>query len=399
MKHRILVAAVAAAVMAATPVAITPAFADGHGHKKVKVGFMQGFAGGRGIFGRYSFEGFELALEHLGGKLGGMEVELHKKDTQHKPDVARTIMNEFIKKERVNFIAGITWSNVLAAVWKQAFRAKTFLISANAGWSGMDGKNCNPYFFRASWNNDMIPEAMGRLMKKEGITDVFELSANYQAGKDMLAGFNRTYQQPTKGKILYKLGNNDWQAEISQIRAIKPKAIFGFLPGGMGISFMKQYKAAGLDKQVKLYTVFTVDYGTIGAHGKNAIGSYHTTFWNSDSKDAVNQKFINDYIKKYGKHPSMFSVQGYDAALLIDLGVKGAGGDLKNHDGIIKSMRTANIKSPRGKFTYNVNHSPIQDYYKREVVADASGKPKIVVRGKVASMAKDSHYTKCKMKW
>lgn len=394
MKNQVLVAAAAAAAIVTAPAVTAPVAAEG-----VKVGYMQGFAGGRGIFGRYGFEGFELALDHLGGKLGGMDVELTKKDTQHKPDVARTIMNEFIKKERVNFVAGITWSNVLAAVWKQAYRSKTYLISANAGWSGMDGKNCNPYFFRASWNNDMIPEAMGKLMREQGIKDVFELSANYQAGKDMLAGFNRQYKQKTKGKILYKLGNNDWQAEISQIRAIKPSAIFGFLPGGMGVSFMKQYKAAGLDKTVKLYTVYTVDYGTLGAHGTNAIGTFHTTFWNSDSKDAVNQKFIKDYIKKYGKHPSMFSVQGYDAALLIDLGVKGSKGNLKDHKAITTAMRTADIKSPRGKFTYNVNHSPIQNYYKREVVAGADGKPVIRVVERVAEMAKDSHYKKCKMAW
>ena len=182
-------------------------------------------------------------------------------------------MNEFIKKERVNFVAGITWSNVLAAVWKQALRAETFLISTNAGWSGMDGKNCNPYFFRASWNNDMMPEAMGKLMRDEGVEDVFELSANYQAGKDMLAGFNRQYKKKTKGKILYKLGQSDWQAEISQIRAIKPKAIFAFTPGAMGVSFMKQFKAAGLDKDIKLYTVFTVDYGTLKGLGESAVGT------------------------------------------------------------------------------------------------------------------------------
>ena len=184
MKKQVLIAAASAAAIVATPAAFAPVSAAG-----VKVGYMQGFAGGRGIFGRYGFEGFELALDHLGGKLGGMDVEVIKKDTQHKPDVGRTIMNEFIKKDRVNFVAGITWSNILAAVWRQAYRSKTYLISANAGWSGMDGKNCNPYFFRASWNNDMSPEAMGRLMREEGIDGVFELSANYQAGKDMLAGF------------------------------------------------------------------------------------------------------------------------------------------------------------------------------------------------------------------
>ena len=384
----------AAAVLAAAPGA-SPSLADG-----VKVGFLNGFSGGRGIFGRYQWEGFMLAVEdHLGGKLGGLKPEVIKKDTQHKPDVGRQIVNEFIKKDKVSFIAGITWSNVLAAVWKQPLKAKTFLISTNAGWSGMDGKNCNPYFFRSGWNNDMMPEAMGKLMRDEGIEGVFELSANYQAGKDMLAGFNRQYKKPTKGKILYKLGQSDWQAEISQIRAIKPSSIFAFLPGAMGVSFMKQYKAAGLDKEVKLYTVFTVDFGTLSAHGQNAVGSYHTNFWNHQSDNPANQRFVKDYIKKYGHHPSNFSVQGYDGALLIDLGIRGANGDLKNHDAIRNAMRTAAIKSPRGKFSYNVNHSPIQDYWKREVVNGPDGKPTIVTRGKVFANAKDSHYTKCKMKW
>ena len=393
MKKPLLLAVAATVALTAGPV-VSPSVADG-----LKVGYMNGFAGGRGIFGRYQWEGFMLAVDQLGGKLGGMETEIIKKDTQHKPDVGRQIMNEYIKKDRVQFVAGITWSNVLAAVWKQPFRAKTFLISTNAGWSGMDGKNCNPYFFRSGWNNDMMPEAMGKLMRDEGVEEVFELSANYQAGKDMLAGFNRQYKKPTKGKILYKLGQSDWQAEISQIRAIKPKAVFGFLPGGMGISFLKQFKAAGLGGQVPVYTVFTVDFGTLNAHGENAIGTYHTSFWDNDSKDPVNQQFISSYIKKYGHHPSMFSVQGYDGALLIDLGARGSGGDLKNHDGIRKAMRTADIKSPRGKFTYNVNHSPIQDYYKREVIAGPDGKPQIVVRGKVFAMAKDSHAHKCKMTW
>ena len=173
MKKSVLVAAVATMAFLTAP-ATTPSFAEG-----VKVGFMNGFPGGRGIFGRYQWEGFMLAVEdHLGGKLGGLTAEVIKKDTQHKPDVGRQVMNEYIKKDRVSFVAGITWSNVLAAVWKQALNSKTFLISTNAGWSGMDGKNCNPYFFRASWNNDMIPEAMGKLMRDEGVSDVFELSAN-----------------------------------------------------------------------------------------------------------------------------------------------------------------------------------------------------------------------------
>ena len=391
MKKQLLILGAAAAIFTAGPGVISPVVSE-----TVKIGFMNGFPGGRGIFGRYQWEGFQLALDHLGNKMGGMNVEVMKADTQHKPDVGRTIMNKFIKKDKVHFVTGITWSNVLAAVWKQAFKAKTFLISSNAGWSGMAGKNCNPYYFQGSWNNDMQPEAMGMLMKKEGIKDVFLISANYQAGKDMLNGMMRRYGSPAKGKILYKLGNQEWSAELSQIRAAKPGAIYGFLPGGMGVSFGKQYKAAGLDKVAKLYTVFTVDNGTLKGHGKNAIGTYHTSFWNNTSKDPVNLRFVTDYTKKYGHLPSGFSVQGYDAALLIDLGVRGSKGNLKDHDAIRNSIRTADIKSPRGKFKFNRNHSPIQNYYKREVIADAKGNPKIVTRGVVMEMAGDSHVGKCK---
>ena len=390
-KHALIAAAVALAITSA-PAAITPvAAAD-----TVKIGFMNGFPGGRGIFGRYQWEGFQLALDHLGNKMAGMNVEVFKADTQHKPDVGRTIMNKFLKKDKVHFVTGITWSNVLAAVWKQAFKAKTFLISSNAGWSGMAGKHCNPWYFQGSWNNDMQPEAMGMLMKNEGIKDVFLISANYQAGKDMLNGMMRRYKSPAKGKILYKLGNQEWSAELSQIRAAKPGAIYGFLPGGMGVSFGKQYRAAGLDKVVKLYTVFTVDNGTLKGHGSNAIGTYHTSFWNNTSKDPVNVRFVKDYTKKYGHLPSGFSVQGYDAALLIDLGVRGSKGNLKDQDAIRNAIRTADIKSPRGKFKFNRNHSPIQNYYKREVIADANGNPKIITTGMVMEMAGDSHVGKCK---
>ena len=395
MKTKLIMTAAAAALIA-LPMLPQPATAQ---EKEVRVGFMNGFPGGRGIFGRDQRDGFLLALGHLGGKLGGLPAKIVIGDTQHKPDVGRQVMDKFLKKDKVHFVAGITWSNVLAAVYKQALKSKTFLISTNAGWSGLDGKFCNPYFFRSSWNNDATPEAMGKALQLENLNDVYLLSANYQAGKDMLTGYLRHYKGKVAGRTLYKLGNSDWAAEISTIRASKAKAIFAFTPGGMGISFVKQFKASGLDKTVKLYTVFTVDWMTLGAHGKNAIGTFHTSFWDADSKNPANVRFKRDYEKKYKRKASMFGVQGYDAALLIDLGVRGANGNLKDHDAIRAAMRTANIDSPRGGFIYNVNHSPIQNYYKREVVADEKGNPKIVTREIVFRGHKDAYYTQCKMKW
>ncbi len=376
-------------------VASSPAIAQ----DQVKIGFINTFSGSRAVFGKHQKDGFELALDHLGRKIGGLEVEVIYGDDQAKSDVGRQQAEEMVKRHKVHFVAGITWSNVLAAIQKPVTRSKTFLVSTNAGWSGMAGKHCSPFFFSTSWNNDQTPEAMGKLLQDEPIDNVFLISANYQAGKDMIRGFQRYYKKSVAGKILYKLGQMDYQAELSQIRAAKPGAVFGFLPGGMGIAFIKQYRAAGLHQTIPLYTVFTVDYLTLKGHGKNAIGTFHTNYWDLDADNPVNQRFIKDYMQKYGYHPSHFAAQAYDAPFLFDSAVRAVNGDLSNKDGMRQAMRQADFPSVRGKFTYNVNHFPIQNFYKREVIADANGNPKIVTRGVVFERHKDSYYKACNMQW
>ena len=389
MKTTLFAVAASAALIAAPVAAQGP----------VKVGFLNTFSGKAAVFGKHAKDGFELGLDHLDRKMAGLDVEVIYGDDQRKPDVGRQEVDSMIKKDKVNFVTGITWSNILAAVQKPVIRSETFLISANAGWSGMAGKHCSPFFFSTSWNNDQTPESMGKLLQDEDIDNVFLLSANYQAGKDMVAGFNRYYKKKVAGKIFYKLGQTDYQAELSQVRAANPGAIFGFFPGGMGIAFVKQYQASGLADKIPLYTVFTVDHMTLKAHGKAAIGTYHTNFWDLDSELPANQRFIKDYIAKYGYHPSNFSAQAYDAALLIDSAVRGVDGDLSNKDGMRDAMRKADFDSVRGKFTYNTNHIPIQNFYKREVVADENGEPKIVTSGVVFENHKDSYAQDCKMKW
>ncbi|MDA0240844.1 MAG: ABC transporter substrate-binding protein [Proteobacteria bacterium] len=392
----LFVASAAAAAMIAGTMASTPVLAQ---DKEVRVGFLAGLSGGRGAFGKVEKEGFDLAIDHLGGKLGGLPIKYFVEDTQNKPDVGRQQMDKLIKKDKVHFVAGITWSNVLAAVYKQALDNEVFLISVNAGWSKLSGELCNPYFFRASWNNDDTPEAMGQALQASNLKDVWLMAPNYQAGKDMVSGFTRYYKGKITGTTFFKLGQSDYQAELSQIRAAKPSSIFAFAPGGMGVALVKQYKAAGMDKTIPLNTAFVVDYLTLGAFGKSAIGNVHASFWDPTSKNPANVRFIADYKKKYGKHPSMYAVQGYDAALLIDLGVRAAGGDLSNKDAIRAGMRSANISSPRGGFQFNNNHNPIQNYYKRQVVAGPDGEPTIVTTETVFRAHKDAYHTECKMNW
>lgn len=366
--------------------------------QSVKIGYINSMSGGPGIFGKHGKDGWDLGLDHLGGKLGGLKVEMFYGDTQRKPDVARQLVDKLIKRDRVEIIAGITWSNILAAVQRPVTRAKKILISTTAGWSGMAGKNCSAYFFSTSWNNDQAPEAMGQLMNNENVDNVFLLSANYQAGKDMLTGFERFYKGKIAGRILYRLGQRDYQAEISQIRAAKPGAIFGFVPGPMGIAFVKQYRAAGLDKTIPFYSVFTIDYLTLKGHGKNVIGTYHTAYWDNTSKRPDNQKFIKDFIAKYGYHPSIFAAQAYDAPFLVDAGIRGVNGDVSDKKGMIRAMEKVTYLPTKGKFSYNVNHIPIQNFYKREVIADADGNPTIVAREAVFKNHKDAYYKQCPAK-
>lgn len=384
--RRLLVAAAATALIA------SPALAQ---DKEVRVGFINTFSGGAAVFGKHQRDGFELGLDHLNRQLGGLPAKVTYEDDQRKPDVGRQGAQKLLQKDKVHVVAGITWSNVLAAVQRPVIRAKKILISTNAGWSAMAGKNCSAYFFSTSWNNDQTPEAMGELMNAEKLDNVFLLSANYQAGKDMLTGFERFYKGKVGGRILYRLGQRDFQAEISQIRAVKPSAVFGFVPGGMGIAFVKQYRAAGLDKTIPFYSVFTVDYLSLPGHGKDAIGTYSTAYWDVSSKREANQKFINDFKKKYGYHPSIFAGQAYDAAFLIDQGVKGAGGNPNDTKAMIAAMEKVTYLPTKGKFAYNSNHIPIQNFYKREVIADANGNPQIVTRGVVFENHKDAYYKKC----
>ena len=365
----------------------------------VKIGHINTFSGGGAVFGKHAKDSIELALEHLGGKVGGLDVEMIYVDDQLKPDVGKQVAKKLILQDKVNFVTGITFSNVLAAVQGDIKRSKAFGIITNAGWSGMAGKQCAENIFTTSWNNDQTPEAMGKLLQDEGIDGVYLMAPNYQAGKDMISGFKRFYKRSTVGQTLVPLGQNDYAVEIANIRAANPKAVFYFLPGGMGIAFGKQWAAAGMQGKIGLYSVFSVDWLTLPALGELAIGNFHTSWWSPDLVNEQNKRFVADYVKKYNYHPSMYGAQAYDMVFLVDSAVRAVKGDLSNRDGIRDALRAANFNSLRGPFRYNTNHVPIQNFYKREVVAGKDGKPMIVNRGVVLRDHKDSYYQDCKMKW
>lgn len=383
MKKIIMTAAVIASLFAAPAIAET-----------VKIGYMTTLSGGAGIIGKQMQNAVNLAMDHTGGKLGGMDAEVIFADDQRKPDVAKQLANRLIKGDKVDVVAGVIWSNLLMAIHKQVTRSDTLLISSNAGPSPIAGENCHENFFSLSWQNDQTPEGMGKHMQDNGVTSVYLMAPNYQAGKDMLSGFKRHYKGEIVGEVYTKLGQSDFQAELSALRASKPAATFVFQPGGMGINFVKQWNQAGMNDVSKLYTVFTVDAVSLPALKDTALGVISTQTWSPDLDNAMNKRFVADYKASFGGYPSFYAAQAYDTMMAFDQAIAGAGS--ADADAMRAVLAKGGISTTRGVLAMNSNHFPIQNVYLREVVMDDDGVATTRIIDTVFENHADAYAADCK---
>jgi branched-chain amino acid transport system substrate-binding protein len=367
---------------------------------RVKVGFIATFSGPIGLIGQHMFDGFMLGVEHAGGKLGGLATQVIKEDDQLKPDVGLQVAKKLLERDKVDFVVGTIFSNVMMAIYKPIVDSKTFLVSPNAGPSPIAGAQCSPWFFSSSWQNDWSHEAMGKYAQDKGYKRVYLMAPNYQAGKDSLAGFKRYYKGEVVGEVYTAINQPDYSAELTQLRAAKPDALFTFHPGGTGINFVKQYAQAGLLQEVPLLSAFTVEETNLKALGDAAVGALSASFWTPDLDNPVNRRFVADFERKYGYTPSMYAAQSYDAALLIDDAVKAVRGKLEDKEALRAALRKPTFQSVRGgTIKYNNNHFPIQNFYLFQVVKDATGKLRIANRAVIFTNHSDAYAKDCPMKW
>lgn len=379
--------------------ALALAMASAHAADKVKVGFLSTLSGPGAGLGVDIQDGFKLALKSLGGKLGGLPAELVAVDDQQNPDVAKQATDRLIKRDKVDFMTGIVFSNIMLAVGPTVFESKTFYVSSNAGPSQYAGAQCNPYFFNVAWQNDNLHEAVGKHVADKGFRNVAVLAPNYPAGKDAITGFRRFYKGKVADEIYTKLGQLDYAAELAQIRAAKPDAVYIFLPGGMGINFIKQYAASGLAKDVPLFGPgFSADEDVIKAAGEAMLGMTNASQWAHDLPVPENRKFVADFEKEYGRLPSLYASQGYDAALLIDSAVRRVKGRIEDKEGLRAALAAAEFKSVRGPFRFNRNQYPVQDYYLRVIEKDASGRITNRTVGTIFRNHADAYAGECAMK-
>jgi branched-chain amino acid transport system substrate-binding protein len=360
--------AAATALALAAPGFVQPASAE---QKTVKIGYVSTFSGPTAAIGNDMRNAFELALDHLGRKIGGLPVEVIYEDDTQKPDVGVQKTQKLIESDHVDFIAGYIWSNVLLASLKPLVDSKTITVIANAGPSQVAGELCSLYVFSTSWNNDQTPETMGMYMNQKGLKKVFQIGPNYAAGKDMLQGMRNTYKGEVVGQEMTRWPDQlDFSAELSKARAAQPDAIFIFYPGASGVQFITQYVQAGLKGQIPLYQVFSIDELSLPRLKDLAMGVPGAQQWVNDLPNDANKKFVADYIAKYKSRPSFYGAQSYDAAMLLNSAVTAVNGDLSNKEDIRKAMEKADFKSVRGNFKFGNNHVPIQNFYLQDVVKE-----------------------------
>jgi branched-chain amino acid transport system substrate-binding protein len=370
-----------------------------HAADKVKIGFISTLSGPSAQPGVDIRDAFQLAVKMNGGKLGGLPAEVIVGDDQFKPDVARQLAEKYVRSDRVNFLTGMVFSNIMLAAAPIAFDAKLIYISPNAAPSPLAGKDCHPNFFAASWPNDAYHEAAGQHATNRGYKNAYLIAPNYQAGKDSLTGFKRFYKGTVVAEVYTQLGQLDYAAELAQVRAAKPEALYIFLPGGMGINFIKQFVAAGMSKDVPLIVPgFGSDQDIIRPVGDAMLGLFDTAHWAIDFDNAANKKFVAAFEKEYRRLPSVFAAQGYDTALLIDAAVRDTKGKIEDTEAVRRALKAAKFESVRGAFKFNRNQMPIQNYYLRVVSKDSQGRLINKTMGTVFKDHGDAYVQDCKMK-
>lgn len=386
--HSILALTVAGALAAGTASA-----AD----KPVKIGMITTLSGGGAALGVDARDAFQLAVDLRGGKLGGVPTDLIVADDAQKVENAKQLATRFLKKDEVDIVTGIVWSNLAIAVVPSVTRAGKIYVSTNAGPSALAGKGCDKNYFNAAYQNDNLHEAMGQYVTDKGLKRVYLLAPNYPAGKDSITGFKRYFKGEVVAEVYTTLGQVDYAAEIANLRAAKPEGVFFFLPGGMGVNFVKQYAQAGLMKEVPLFGPgFSFDEGILKAVGDAAVGAFNSSEYTWDLDNAANKAFVAAFQKAYGRKPSLYAAQAFDAAMLIDSAIAAVKGDLGDMDAFRAALHKADFASVRGKFKFGPNNHPIQDVYIREVVKMGDQVTNKTI-GKVFTDHQDAYAAECKM--
>ncbi len=364
---------------------------------EVKIGMIVTLSGPPAALGQQIVDGFQLALDQNDGQLGGHAIELMVEDDELKPDVAQLKARALVEREEVDIVVGTVFSNMLQAIFKPVVQSETFLISPNAGPSTFAGRNCNPFFFATSYQNNQNAEVSGMIANEEGFENVVVMVPNYQAGRDNVAGYKQTFSGAIADEIYTPLGHQDFSAELARISTSGADALFAFMPGGMGVRLVKQFEASGLGDSIEFQSVFTTDETTLPAQQDAAVGFLSAGAWAPNMDNEANLAFVSAFEAKYGYVPGSYAAQAYDTAHLIASALEATGDDTSDKDAMRAAIKAADFTSVRGSFAFSNNQYPVQDFHMLRVAKRDDGKYWTTAERTIVTGYADSFRDQCGM--
>jgi branched-chain amino acid transport system substrate-binding protein len=362
----------------------------------IKIGLVALLTGPAAANGTHLRDGWMLGMRHLNNQLGGRPVETIVIDDELRPDVAVTKVRAAIERDRVDFVVGVVFSNVLAAIMRPVTESNTFLISTNAGPSTFAGRGCNPFFFTTSYNNDQVHSVMGQVAQDAGYRRVFLMTPNYQAGRDAMAGFKSRFRGTVVDEVYVPLTQLDFSAELARIASMRPDAIFTFMPGGLGVNLVRQYRQAGL-ANIPFLSTFTVDEATLPAQGEAALGFFSAASWAPNMDNPVNRRFVSEFEGAFNYVPATYAAQAYDGAMLLNSAVRRVGGNVSDKNAVRAALAAADFQSVRGPFRFGTNQYPVQDFWQLQVARRPDGRFQTETVRKVLEANVDPWAAECRM--
>ena len=365
---------------------------------RIRIGFLTTLTGPAAFLGRDMVNGAQLALDELGGRMGGVPAELVVEDDQLDGKTAVQKARKLLESDKVHLLSGMIFGNVTAAVSGVATKSGLITVATVGSIPPILGEGCHPNYFTMAWSIDQNYEALASHLNQVGVKSVVLMAPNYVAGKLVQAGFHRTYKGQVLAEIFTKIDQPDYSVEIAEVRSKKPQAVVVFYPGGMGINFLKQYKASGVMDSIPVYSsVFLTDESTFPALGDTPLGIVTTSNWNPELDNPANRKFVAAFRKKHDQRPTSMAAMGYDTLMLIGAAVGSVNGKVEDTDALRAALRKSQFQSVRGSFKFNHNHFPIQSYYLNQVAKDADGKLYNKLLGMAQKDVVDAFASKCRM--
>lgn len=388
MKNYIRQAAMATAIAASASAAL----AD------IKIGFLATLSGPSAEVGRDQLDGFNLALEQLGGKLGGTAATVIREDDQQKPEAALLGLSKLLDRDKVDVVTGLTFANVLMALQGKIAATDVPFVGSVAGPSAVAGAQCKPNLFITSWQSDVPAEAVGKHLMDKGIKRISTLTPNFVGGKDKISGLKRFYKGEIVEEVYTPLTQLDFSAELTKVAATKPDAVFAFYPGGLGVTFVRQYQQAGLLGKIPLYTTNTIEGTALNAMGAAAVGAIVADTWTPGNTSEESRRFVEAFRKKYNRLPSAYAAFSYDAAIVLDAAARTTKGNVSDRKAFAKAIAGAQFKSVRGAFKFGTNNFPVQNYHVYQI-ANASGNPEFkLLDDDVLKGHTDAYVSECQMR-